>query len=305
MGGLSDIGDIAGLVGSIVGMAIAAIVLLTFAPIIAGDINAIALQSTGHCVLSNGELTDRVLDKGSHTTANEAWAADGASNVKVVNDSDNCRTRSGFTHAGAATAITLNTGPDTATVAGTDYYSAKGNTVATTITITEGSTAWTDTTPACAASASPTAGTCEEHIDSGEWKEASKSLTSLAGGSLVSLLFGAMAILLPAGALGFLGYFGATIVKQQIGGGTLAVAIGATVAVVIIGSILPSIFTPLDALFIALDGNRYFIYSQGIGQLGSVLGNFLGISLIGGLITLGILLWQGRDGSSSGTKGML
>ena len=72
MGGLSDIGDIAGLVGSIVGMAIAAIVLLTFAPIIAGDINAIALQSTNHSVLGNGELADRVVKaSNSADTAND------------------------------------------------------------------------------------------------------------------------------------------------------------------------------------------------------------------------------------------
>ena len=274
MGGLSDIGDIAGLVGSIVGMAIAAIVLLTFAPIIAGDINAIALQSTGHCVLSNGELTDRAVKATDTTdTANITWAENGASFVKIQEDPD------------AAGECASNGDMDLGT-----WYTSKGTKYVLTTDISLGDPFET--------------GTPLSH-ESGEWKEASKSLTSLAGGSLVSLLFGAMAILLPAGALGFLGYFGATIVKQQIGGGTLAVAIGATVAVVIIGSILPSIFAPLDALFIALDGNRFFIYSQGIGQLGSVLGNFLGISLIGGLITLGILLWQGRDGSSSGTKGML
>ena len=51
MGNLADIGDIAGLVGSIVGLAIAAIVLLTFAPLIAGDINSISLQGVATCKL--------------------------------------------------------------------------------------------------------------------------------------------------------------------------------------------------------------------------------------------------------------
>ena len=114
-----------------------------------------------------------------------------------------------------------------------------------------------------------------------------------------------MAILLPAGALGFLGYFGGMLVKQNIGGGTLAVAIGATVAVVIIGTVLPEIFEPLDDLFVALDGNRYQVYDEGIGKLGGIIGNFLGISLIGGLITLGVMLWQGRDGSSSSMGSMV
>ena len=265
MGGLSDVGDIAGLVGSIVGLAIAAIVLLTFAPVIAGDINGIALQSQDTCRLSNGELVDRVTPVQASTvtdSADEVWA-ENTTHLPLADSSGEC------TFSGTVTAA-----------ADSFVYTPKG----TRLTITVA-----DTFPTAA----------------GAWDTASRSLTSLAGGSLVSLLFGAMAILLPAGALGFLGYFGAQIVKAQIGGGTLAVAIGATVAVVIIGSILPSIFAPLDALFVALDGNRYFVYSSGIGQLGGVLGNFLGISLIGGLITLGVMLWQGREGSSRGTQGMM
>ena len=115
----------------------------------------------------------------------------------------------------------------------------------------------------------------------------------------MGLIFGAMGLGIPAGAIGFLAYFGAKIVRQNVGGSPMAVAIGATVAVVIIGAILPEIFEPLDDLFIALDGNRYYVYSQGIGKLGGVLGNFLGISLVGGLVSLGVMLWQGRHGSSS------
>ena len=136
----------------------------------------------------------------------------------------------------------------------------------------------------------------------GTWDTASKSLTALgssSGGGLVGLIFGAMGLGIPAGAIGFLAYFGAKIVRQNVGGSPMAVAIGATVAVVIIGAILPEIFEPLDDLFIALDGNRYYVYSQGIGKLGGVLGNFLGISLVGGLVSLGVMLWQGRHGSSS------
>ena len=259
MGGLSDIGDIAGLVGSIVGLAIAAIVLLTFAPLIAGDINGIALQSKNVCISSTGELFDRLSAIDANTSGPDAtWAKGGHVALTIPTDGSTC----------------------TGTIPAGDYYTPKGTKV--TIGTADALPAGFNTSRA-----------------------ASRSLTALAGGSLVSLLFGAMAILLPAGALGFLGYFGAMIVKQQIGGGTLAVAIGATVAVVIIGSILPSIFAPLDTLFVALDGNRFYVYSQGIGTLGSVLGNFLGISLIGGLITLGVMLWQGRDGSSKGTASML
>ena len=116
-------------------------------------------------------------------------------------------------------------------------------------------------------------------------------------GALVTLLFGAMAILIPAGCLGFLGYLGAEMVQSSVGGGTLAVAIGATVSVVVIGAILPEIFEPLDTFVGILDGRRYLVYSTGIGQIAGVLSNFLGISIIGGLVALGALLWKGRSGA--------
>ena len=261
IGGLGSVGNLAGLVGSVVGLGIVAIVLLTFAPEIAGDINQIGMQAIDAGKLPNGERVNWVLTKGTYTTPNEAWATPGVAKTPVTAGA------AGVCMAGALAVDTV-------------VYTPKGRLA----TID-------DTTPGLLLGCT--------------WSTASRSLTALGGGSLVILLFGAMAILLPAGSLGFLGYFGGQLVQQNIGGGTLAVAIGATVAVVIIGSILPEIFEPLDAFFIALDGNRYWIYSQGIGRLGSVLGNFLGIALIGGLITLGVMLWKGREGSNESTGSMI
>ena len=254
LGNLGDVGNIGGLVGSVIGLAIAAIILLTFAPTIAGDIDAIAVQTSDHC-LHGGERFHRVVDKGTYATADLAWAAATSYQSVVM----------------TASATTCTAGSLTGA------YTPKGSELTLASGVLAGST----------------------------WTLASRSLTALSGGSLVGLLFGAMAILLPAGALGFLGYFGGQLVKQNIGGGTLAVAIGATVAVVIIGSVLPEIFEPLDALFVALDGNRYAVYDEGIGKLGGILGNFLGISLIGGLITLGVLLWKGREGPGQSSSGSM
>ena len=136
----------------------------------------------------------------------------------------------------------------------------------------------------------------------GEWSKPSSSLTALAGGTLVQLLVSAAAILVPAGALGYLAYSGSMMVQEQIGGGTLAVAIGATIIVVVVGAILPEIFGPLDGLFNVLDGHRFEVFQNGIGQLGSVLGNFLGIALLGGLVTLGMALWRGRQSQPTSTE---
>lgn len=267
MGRLSDVGDITGLLGSVIGMGLAAIVLLTFAPTVVGDINVIALQSISHCKIEDGELIDRVVEKNGHATADLAWAGS-TTNIRVIFDTE-----------------VLECKVDGLSVASTgEYFTSKG----TPINVVAGTTT-----------------SIEYVVEGGEWESASIALTSLAQGSLMTLLFGTMAILLPAGALGFLGYFGAQLVHEHIGGGAMFVAIGSSIAVVIIGTFVPLIFEPLDALFLALDGNRYYIYSQGIGQLGGLLGNFLGVSLIGGLITLGFLLWQGVGRNGRGTRGIL
>ena len=250
LSGLGDMGDLGKMVGATVGLAIAAIILLTFAPTIASDIDGIAVQGKDHCMLGSERFT-RVAENATAATAAAAWGS--------------------TTH----TKITSTSCADD-TLKGKTLWTPKGTKIVL--------------------------GATDSLL--GTWKTASKSLNALASGSLVNLLFGAMAILLPAGALGFLGYLGAMLVKQNIGGGTLAIAIGATVAVVLIGSLLPEIFAPLDDLYNALDGNRYQVYDEGIGKLGSILGNFLGISLIGGLITLGVMLWKGREGSSAATGGM-
>ena len=257
MGSMGDVGDIGGIVGSVVVIGIAAIVLLTFAPTISGDIDGMSVNAVDACALASGERFLWVSPVRTGTeSANETWAK-ASSNIKLAKGAPAKCTAS-------ATALTA-----------ADFYTPKG----TLITVA-------------------TAG----EIPGGTWDTASKSLTALgssSGGGLVGLIFGAMGLGIPAGAIGFLAYFGAKIVRQNVGGSPMAVAIGATVAVVIIGAILPEIFEPLDDLFIALDGNRYYVYSQGIGKLGGVLGNFLGISLVGGLVSLGVMLWQGRHGSSS------
>ena len=258
---ISNVGNIAGLVGSIIALAISAIVLLTFATPIIGDMNGIFLLSTNSCGL-NGERFDQVAKAASATaTAEAAW------------------------HTSSPTVYRM-------TKNATDNKCYNDS-------ITSGDTLFTPKGTRLTASAD------DLISDTATWKPASPALTALAGGSLVQLLFGAMGIMLPAGALGFLGYFGASIVRANIGGGTLAVAIGATITVVIIGNILPEVFTPLDALFYALDGARFSIFASGIGSLAGVLGNFLGVSLIGGLITLGVMLWQGRNGSTAGTSAAL
>lgn len=251
--GLGSIGNIGGLIGSVIALGIMAIILLTFAPTVAGDINGIFLQGKASCNL-NGERFDKVVVYTGTKTADDAWYE--ATGVHTLSEKAGGTT---CTYTGIA--------------AGT-VYTPKG----TSITI----------------GASPT------EITGSEWKEASKSVTALAGGSLALLILGAMAILLPAGAIGFLTYVGADMVRGYMGGSVLAIAIGATVTTVVVGAILPEIFTPLDKLFVVMDGVRYTVYSEGIGKLAGVLSNFFAISLLAGLVALGAMLWKNTKGNEEG-----
>ncbi len=227
LGDLGSLGDIGGIIGAVLGISISAIVLLTFAPGIVGDIDNIALNGTERCVYG-GEQFRWLAPSGSATTADDAWAAINTSGAATVSSAADC------VKGGASGDTTLG-------LAAGDYFTPKGTKIVV----------------AAAAAGQPVE----------EWKTANKSITALSGGSIAMILLSAAAILVPAGAIGFLGYFGARFVAENIGGGPLAIAIGATVIVVIAGAILPQIFEPLDKLYLALDGKRFWVYSQGIGQL--------------------------------------
>ena len=269
LGDLGQLGDIGGMIGSLLTVGIAAIVLLTFAPVVGGDIDGLSLNSTARCEYQGEKflwLLSTVTATKAFTDGAEAWEHFGTTGVTKVTFS--------------ADAATGHCKGSVSSAAANTYYTPKGTKIAGAADL------W------------------DADDEFGTWKTANKSLTALSGGTIVSLLFQAAAIMIPAGAIGFLGYFGARFVAQNIGGGPLAVGIGATVAVVMAGALLPEVFEPLDRLYLAIDGNRFWVYGQGLGKIGEVIGNFLGISLLGGIVTLGMLLWKGVKGTGSMQQAM-
>ena len=258
--GLGGIGNIGSLIGAAIALGIMAIILLTFAPTVAGDINGIFLTSKASCATASGERFTQLVYYTGTTSADDAWYEGTAIyQVSKTSTGDNCQI----------------TAPSPARATGDKFYTPKGTSIT-------GGTLATDL---------PIPGT---------WKAANKSINALAGGSLAILILGAMAILVPAGAIGFLTFVGADMVRGYIGGSVLAIAIGATVITVVVGAILPEIFEPLDKLFIVMNGTRYEVYQEGIGKLAAVLSNFFAISLLAGLVALGGLLWKNTKGNEEG-----
>ena len=273
---LGNVGNVGGLVASIIGVTISAIILLTFAPTVTAELNQVYLQSVDACVV-NGERIDRIVEVALYdgpNGAHEAWNNASTSpnswstlQLDVVDDADCEIVNPNFVRSPVPVYTSRGT---MLTLESDSYLVLYGTTV--------------------------------DDCSANGWCTASSTLTALAGGSLVQILFGAMGILLPAGALGFLGYYGAMVVKERIGGNTLSVAIGATLSVIIVAAILPEVFVPLDLFYEGLQNPRYAMFQTGIGSLAQVLGNFFGIALVGGLISLGMILWQSstREGQGGG-----
>ena len=256
-----SLGGMSTQIGAAIAIAIAAIVLLTVAPGIVGDIDQIYLTSQRTCMVGS-ERVLRVAERTTATdTADQVWNAATSYTALVVPSTN-------------GTDCTMPTG-------GTDgdvYYTPDGQ------IITEGATQSID-----------------EDVKS---TPSFESLNALGGGSLVQLLFGALSIMLPVGSITFLGYLGGQLANQQIGGNNgMAVAIAAAVATAVVAAILPNVFQPLDQFYNSLDGIRYAVYSTGIGQLAQILGDFLAVALIAGIIVLGALLWKGQKGDGAMMNG--
>ena len=254
--GLGSAGSMSKTIMSIIGIGISAIILLTFAPKISGDVSGIALlgATDGYCEVQ-GEAMDRLTAVVVGTSsANEIWKANSSTNTKLTQ---------------TPSADTCTAGTTTAGV----YYTPQGEeatVVASTFLVT-----------------------------GGEWKPQSTALAAGGLGTLVQLLFGVMGLLIPAGALGYLGSVGADLVSNKLGGGIATSILVVVVGVVVVGAILPQIIDPLDTFFAAMDGNRYYIFSVGLGKIAGTISNFFGIALIAGVIGIGMMIWKGRGSGGS------
>ena len=294
--GLGSAGSMSKTIMSIIGIGISAIILLTFAPKISGDVSGIALlgANDGYCEL-NGEAMDRVLAKGSYTNPNEAWRATGASKLTLTDSSDVCRIPSILDASNSAFGVLAWTLNQSRTRSGASYYTPQGEEVTGIIT----GTATVAVSTAADLNCASTNFTCIESATGGEWQPQSTALAAGGLGTLVQLLFGVMGLLIPAGALGYLGSVGADLVSNKLGGGIATSILVVVVGVVVVGAILPQIIAPLDTFFAAMDGNRYYIFSVGLGKIAGTISNFFGIALIAGVIGIGMMIWKGRGSGGS------
>ena len=93
LGDLGALGDIGGIIGSMLAISVSAIVLLTFAPGIAGDIDGFSLsaRAEGRCEFKGERFAWVLAQPTGVSDGQAAWAADAKTVYALSNDSGACK----------------------------------------------------------------------------------------------------------------------------------------------------------------------------------------------------------------------
>lgn len=103
---------------------------------------------------------------------------------------------------------------------------------------------------------------------------------------LIDLMWLAVGLVPPLAILGLMGGAGALLVARVAGGSPLIIGIVTTIALLVMGTLIPLIAGPLGIVQASLGAQRFYLYDHGIGTLAAVAGGFYGLIFVGGLLTV-------------------
>ena len=167
-----------------------------------------------------------------------------------------------------------------------------------------GSTALTASTTYYTPSGRSVASDASSDITGGVWTEKASFYDAGGLSGLVQLIMSAAGLGLPIAAMIGLASFGSSF-AMKMGGSPLIGAILLAIGLLLVGALLDTVTPFISVAFESLDGDRFIMYRQGIGALASVVGNFYGVVLVGGLIYVAWqVIGQFRGGGSSGGSNM-
>ena len=133
-----------------------------------------------------------------------------------------------------------------------------------------------------------------------KYKEPADVFTTGGLGTLIKLILSACGLGLPIGAIIALARFGGNFISDMFSGSPLIGTIVLIIGLILVGSLL-NVLTPfVDVALDSLDGTRFVMYAEGIGSLSSVIGNFWGVVIVGGLLAVA---WQVISQFRSGSEG--
>lgn len=251
------------IIGPVLGL-IALGAWLTLSPNIMAATDSWYSQTRAACVVE-GERFDRVVDKGSHSTPEDAW--------KAVSSAPGAPT--GATIAGAVkmngscdvtAAVVASTAEKAYTPSGTELTVAVGAKV-------------------------PTGGT---------WKTPSPVFTDGGMGPIIKLILQAANVAPPLAIMTVLGLFGVQFMGRVVSNPIVAavtVLLGFMLVAVVLNAVVPF----LDTAYYAVNPHRFAALNEGLGVLGPLVRRFWGVLAVAGILIVGWqIVGQMRAGATGG-----
>ena len=245
---------IKGPVGQVIGL----VVWLLVFPLILGAVNGWYLQSVSAGTVS-GERFDRVVVRGTNDVE-EAWKA-----VTAVEDGA----------VGSGVALDANTAYKVYDSSGD---CALGGLAATGVTAAD---AYTPLGSVLKVSAAGKVTGCKY--------SAAGSVFGAGGLSgLIEIILQAAGLAAPIALLFALGTFGTSFLKNM-GTHPILAAVMTVIAFLLVATLLNTFIPFLTTAFDAIDPNRFVMYSEGLGNVATVIGNFFGVVVVSSIM---MVAWQ-------------
>ena len=246
-------------------------------PMITGAYNSIYANTIDAAAITS-ERFERLMPKGTHTSAKDAWEA----RTAVADEVSLTRVATGGTRPAfsGTTAYKVSEGTNGACKIGelakkgsggantdighaaAEFYTPSGNLV----TVAGAAAGNTD---------------LDITIDNCKWEKRTP-IFGFANG-FIRVLLQMLALAAPLGFMLMLAYFGSMLVAMGTGHPIMQVIM--TVILVLVGAILLNIALPyISDVFQAIDGNRFVVFDQELGLIAVLLKNFFGVILIAGFI---------------------
>ena len=265
-----DASVIKGPVGFLVGLVIWLIVM----PLILGAINGWYLLTVDACVIDS-ERVDRVVAKGTHANAEDAW--EGVTAVGTAVGSTTYAAATAYRlQAGTGTACTVGGARTTGTLPAADVYTPSGSVVA----VAAGAT------------------TDAPIVTGGQWEGVSGLFTAGGLGSLIRLVLQAAGLAPPIAIMAVLGSFGQSFVKRM-GGNPIIAAVVTVITLLLVATLLNSLVPFIASAFESIDPNRFAMFDGGLGNVSVIVRRFYGVVLVASLIMVAWSVLKSMKGGNA------
>ena len=121
-----------------------------------------------------------------------------------------------------------------------------------------------------------------------DWSDAGSVFKSGGLGGLVEIILQAAGLAPPIALLFALGSFGTSFMKNM-GSHPILAAVMTVIMLLLVATLLNTFVPFLTGAFEAIDGNRFLMFSDGLGAVSIVIGNFYGVVVVSSMM---MIAWQ-------------